>query len=33
MDLTSNGISYLRQKFLSKSEAKVKAGIFIGAEI
>ena len=33
MDSTGNGILYLRQKFPSKSEAKVKAGVFIGAEI
>ena len=33
MDSTGNGILYLRQKFPSKSEAKVKAGVFIGPEI
>ena len=29
---TGNGILYLRQKFPSKSEAKVKAGVFLGLE-
>ena len=33
MDSTGNGILYLRQKFPSKSEAKLKAGVFIGPEI
>ena len=33
MDSTGNGILYLRQKFPSKNEAKVKAGVFIGPEI
>ena len=33
MDSTGNGILYLRQKFPSKTEAKVKAGVFIGPEI
>ena len=33
MDSTGNGIVYLRQKFPSKSEAKVKAREFIGPEI
>ena len=33
MDLSGNGILYLRQKFPSKSETKVKAGVFIGPEI
>ena len=33
IDSTGNGIWYLRQKFPSKSEAKVKAGVFIGTEI
>ena len=33
MDSTGNGISYLRQKFPSKSEVKVKAVVFIGPEI
>ena len=32
MDSTGNGILYLRQKFPSKSEAKVKAGVFIGPQ-
>ena len=30
MDSTGNDILYLRQKFPSRSEAKVKAGVFIG---
>ena len=33
IDSTDNGNLYLRQKFPSKSEAKVKAGVFIGPEI
>ena len=33
MDSTGNGILYLKQKFLRKSEAKVKAKVFIGPEI
>ena len=33
MDSTGNGILYLRQKFPYKSEAKVKAGVFMGPEI
>ena len=33
MDSTGNGILYLGQKFPSKSETKVKAGVFMGPEI
>ena len=33
MDSTGKGILYLRQKFPSKREAKVKAEVFIGPEI
>jgi hypothetical protein len=33
MDIESQGLAYLRQKFSKISEAKMKEGIFIGSQI